>query len=179
MYELRALRPIKKGEQIFISYIPLLQSCSDRREDLRSRYNFACTCPSCSLSPSEISRGDVRRNLLDIRGTIDNPNDESMLNAWIEDVSLPDDHVIAYSLKFVDIMNAEGFVDEQVCRLHYPRLSKAYCALKDAENAKLWAKRTAQIITAIHGDDYGWNKVADSPESTEWWGRRKRRLSCS
>jgi len=54
-----------------------------------------------------------------------------MLNTWIGDVSLPDDHIIAYSLKFIDIMNAEGFIDEQVCRLHYLRLSKAYCALKD------------------------------------------------
>ncbi len=55
-----------------------------------------------------------------MRETIGNSNDESMLNTWIEDVSLPDDHVIAYSLKFVDIMNEEGFIDEQVCRLHIP-----------------------------------------------------------
>ena len=103
-----------------------------------------------------------------------NLNDDSMLNTWIEDISLPDDHVIAHSLKVVDIMNAEGIVLEQICKLHYSRLSKAYCALKDVDNAKLWAKRTAQIITAVDGDDYGWNKVADSPESTDWWGRRKK-----
>jgi hypothetical protein len=179
MYELRALRPIKKGEQIFISYIYLLQSRSDRQEHLQSSYAFACTCLSCSLPPSGISHSDIRRKLLGNRGTIGDPNDDSILNTWIKDISLPDDHVIGQSLKIVDIMNAEGFVDEQVCELHYPRLSKAYCALKDAENAKLWAKRTAQIIMAIYGDDYGWNKVADSPESTDWWGRRKRELSCS
>ncbi|KAF8346577.1 SET domain-containing protein [Amanita rubescens] len=179
MFELRALRPIKKGEQIFISYIYLLQSRSDRQEHLQSSYAFACTCPSCSLPPSGISHSDIRRNLLENRGTIGDPNDASILNTWIKDISLPDDHVIGHSLKFVDIMNAEGFVDEQVCELHYPRLAKAYCALKDAENAKLWAKRTAQIVMAIYGDDYGWNKVADSPESTDWWGRRKRGLSCS
>ncbi|KAF8346579.1 hypothetical protein F5887DRAFT_1073256 [Amanita rubescens] len=174
MYELRALRPIKKGEQIFISYVPLLQSCSDRQEKLQSQYNFACSCPSCSLPPSEISRSDIRRNLLNM--AIGDPNDDSVLNAWIEDISLPDDDAIAFSLKIVNIMNAEGFVDEQVCKLHYPRLSKAYCALKDAENAKLWAKRTAQIITAEDGDDHGWNKVADSPQSTDWWvvGRGRR-----
>ncbi len=94
----------------------------------------------------------------------DNLNDDSTLNTWIENISLPYDHVIARSLKVVDMMNAEGIVHEKICKLHYPRLSKAYCALKDAENAKLWAKRTAQIITAADGDDHGWNKVADSPD---------------
>jgi hypothetical protein len=102
-----------------------------------------------------------------------------MLNTWIEDISLPDNHVIAQSLKFVDIMNAEGIVDKDVCKLHYPRLFKAYCALKDADNAKLWARRTAQMITAIYGDGDGWHTAADSPELTNWWGCRKRRLSCS
>ena len=174
MYELRALCPIKKGEQIFISNIPYLWSRLNRQEHLKSSYDFTCSCPSCSLPPSEISRSDIRRNLLDKQGSRGNPNDDSMLNTWIEDISLPDDHVISQSLKFVDIMNAEGIVDEQVCKLHYPRLSKAYCALKDVENARLWAMRAAQIITAVDGDDYSWNKVADSPESTDWWGRRKR-----
>jgi hypothetical protein len=174
MYELRALRPIKTGEQIFISYVPALWSRLDRQENLQSSYDFICSCPSCSLPASEISHSDIRRNLLDKEVTIGNPNDDSMLNAWIDDMSLPDDHIIAQSLKFVDIMDAEGIVVGQLCKLHYSRLSKAYCALKDVENAKLWANRTAQMITAVDGDDYGWNKVADSPESTDWWGRRKR-----
>ncbi|KAK2465512.1 hypothetical protein APHAL10511_002404 [Amanita phalloides] len=171
VYELRALRPIKKGEQIFISYIPLLQARASRRQDLYSKYSFTCNCPACVL-PSPCS--DVRRNSLRIAAERDHAHDDSTLKAWIEDLSLPDDYVIAKSIKFVDIMNAEDLVEQDIWKLHYPRLTKAYCAIKDTNNAKLWARQTAKLLLAVNGDDCGWNKVADSPESTDWWGRRKR-----
>ncbi|KAF8346575.1 hypothetical protein F5887DRAFT_1179893 [Amanita rubescens] len=174
MYELRALRPIKKGEEICISYVNYLRSRSARQEHLQSSYAFACMCSGCSsIPPSEIPRSDARRGLLEWSRENEDANDDSMLNAWCENTSLPDDYVISDTMKFVNILEEERLIHEYICKMYYSRLTKAYCALKDAKNAKLWAKRMALMVTAADGDDMGWNKVADSPESTDWWGRRK------
>ena len=174
MYELHAIRPIKKEEQIFISYISPLQTRSVRREHMQSLYGFICKCPCCSLPALESARSDGRRNLLRVNLTNGYGDDDADLKAWAKDVSLPDNHIIIESMKFINMMVSENLVYYETCRLHYPRLVKAYCALKDAANAKLWAKRMALIVTAFHGEDVGWSKVADSPELTEWWGLRKR-----
>ena len=109
----------------------------------------------------------------------DNEKDDSDLNAWCEDTSLPDDYVISYIMMFVTMLGEERLFHHNACKMYYSRLTKAYCALKDAKNAKIWAKRTALLVTAADGDEMGlgWHKVADSPESTNWWGRRKRQLS--
>ena len=86
---------------------------------------------------------------------------------------VPDDHIITESMKFINMMVLNDFVEERICMLHYPRLFKAYCALKDVANAKIWAKRMALMAIASNGEDFGWGKVVDSPESTDWWGLRK------
>ena len=179
MYELRALRRIKEGEEICISYVNYLRSHSARQEHLQSSYAFTCRCSGCSLPPSEIPRNDIRRGLLELSRVNEDVNEDSMLNVWCENASLPDDYVISNTMKLVNILEEERLIHEYICKMYYSRLTKAYCALRDAKNAKLWAKRTALMVTAADGDDMGWNKVADSPESTDWWGRRKRRVSRS
>ncbi|KAF8346574.1 hypothetical protein F5887DRAFT_86342 [Amanita rubescens] len=175
MYELRAARRIKEGEEICITYVNFLRGRSARQEHLQSSYAFTCRCSACSMPSSEIPRSDIRRGLLDYSRVNENANDDSMLNAWCENTSLPDDYVIRNTMKFVTILEEEKLIQKDICKMYYSRLTKAYCALKDAKNAKIWARRTALMVTAADGDDMGWNKVADSPESTDWWGRRKSR----
>jgi hypothetical protein len=104
MYELRALRPIKEGEEICITYVNNLRARSVRQEHLQSSYIFTCRCSACSIPPSEIPRSDMRRALLAFIRMKDNANDDSMLNAWCENTSLPDDHVISYAMKFVTVL---------------------------------------------------------------------------
>ena len=174
VYELRALRPIKKGEQIFISYIDNLQTYSARQEVLRSLYKFTCRCPRFSLSPSEIFASDNYRQILAMTLQTNRANDDSALSAWTNDASLPDNYIIAKSMEIIHVMYSDGLVDQDVCNAHYLRFVKAYCALKDARNAKIWVNQMALIIIAIYGDDHGWKKVADVPESTNWWGLRKK-----
>lgn len=175
VYELRAICPIKKEEQIFISYINPLQPRTVRQESLQSSYRFTCRCPCCSLSSPESARSDFRRNLLQTNWVSRDGNDDARLKAWAKDMSLPDDHIISESMFLINVMAEERFIDRRICKLHYPRLVKAYCALKDTANARLWAGRAALIATVANGEDFGWSKVADSPESTSWWGLRKRR----
>ena len=44
---LRALDPIKKGAQIFISYIDVTQTRDERLQELKDRYFFTCQCEKC------------------------------------------------------------------------------------------------------------------------------------
>ena len=173
VYEICAICPIKKGEQIFISYINPLQPRSARRGRLQSSYRFTCNCPCCSLPSPESANSDVGRQLLLMNWANGDADDDAELKAWTKDMPLPDDYVISESMFFINIMTAEHFVDPRICKLHYPRLVKAFCALKDAANATLWAKRAALMATIANGEDFGWGKVADSPQSTDWWGLRK------
>ena len=44
---LRALRPIRKGEELSISYIELALPTSERRRMLQDGYCFHCQCSRC------------------------------------------------------------------------------------------------------------------------------------
>ncbi|CAG8890936.1 unnamed protein product [Penicillium egyptiacum] len=45
----KAMRPIKKGEQIFISYIDTTTPYDIRRNELKERYFFDCQCTKCQM----------------------------------------------------------------------------------------------------------------------------------
>lgn len=47
----RSTKPIKKGEEVCITYTDLLQPTAIRRSELWSKYRFYCCCLRCSLSP--------------------------------------------------------------------------------------------------------------------------------
>jgi SET domain len=52
---LRALEPIVKGEQVFISYITATEDRASRQRDLTQRYFFDCQCEKCSKDESPYS----------------------------------------------------------------------------------------------------------------------------
>ncbi|KAH8701127.1 hypothetical protein BGW36DRAFT_425922 [Talaromyces proteolyticus] len=45
---IKASRPIKKDEQIYVSYIDTTYSVNTRRKELAERYFFNCNCPKCT-----------------------------------------------------------------------------------------------------------------------------------
>ncbi|KAI3882753.1 hypothetical protein MKW92_003002 [Papaver armeniacum] len=47
----RSTKPIKKGEEVCITYTDLLQPTAIRRSELWSKYHFYCCCLRCSSSP--------------------------------------------------------------------------------------------------------------------------------
>ena len=62
-FELRALCPIKAGEQVFTSYISfpvLCERAASRARELQI-WNFTCICPFCTLPPGEQRQSDKRR----------------------------------------------------------------------------------------------------------------------
>jgi len=172
-----AIRPISIGEEICVQYMDLDLPRASRQAQLLTKYSFTCTCWSCSLPAQESLRSDIRRNL--ISSIKSNPEDESELNMWVTNTSLPDDHIIKQSKRVVEMMDAEKIYPEHVWPAHYQRLCKAYCALGDSENARVWAEKAAVMTTICKGDDAGWGKVAAAPQNTTWWGLRTKAIEQS
>ena len=162
-----------RKENRFLFHISILFNLGEDACSPHTVSHVTCNCPCCSLPSPESANSDVGRQLLLMNWANDDADDDAELKAWTKDMPLPDDYVISESMFFINIMTAEHFVDRRICKLHYPRLVKAFCALKDAANGTLWAKRAALMATIANGEDFGWGKVADSPQSTDWWGLRK------
>ncbi|KAJ4377076.1 SET domain-containing protein 5 [Didymella sp. IMI 355093] len=55
-----ASRPIKKGEEFFVSYIGLLSTHEERQKRL-DRYGFRCTCSACAAELATKRASDQRR----------------------------------------------------------------------------------------------------------------------
>jgi len=55
-----ATRKIEAGEEVFVSYIPLLLAAHDRQKQL-DRYGFKCTCSACAQDGTEKIASDDRR----------------------------------------------------------------------------------------------------------------------
>ena len=64
--KLVAIRPIAKGEEVFISYLGLPQdgSKSQRALMMRECYGFECSCSICKLEGRETAISDGRRQLI-------------------------------------------------------------------------------------------------------------------
>ncbi|KAF9265101.1 hypothetical protein L218DRAFT_861597 [Marasmius fiardii PR-910] len=53
-----ALKDIKEGEELSISYIDSRRPRKERIERLEKAYGFTCTCPICSLPSEESKKSD-------------------------------------------------------------------------------------------------------------------------
>lgn len=53
LISLRSLDPIKKGAEVFISYIDHTNPYTVRQAELKDRYCFACECTKCLLGPTQ------------------------------------------------------------------------------------------------------------------------------
>ncbi|KAI0065785.1 SET domain-containing protein [Artomyces pyxidatus] len=167
--EVRASRLIKKGEEVFITYIDNRGPYDVRQRQLQNTYNFTCACPACSLSEAERKRSDVRRSLL---SRIWRSSPDSDVEAWMFDHKLPEDLIIKRFLRYADIMEQEMLSDAQWITIARA-LVMAYSALREVEGAKKWAKKAKEASLAASGKDQGWSEIARAPERTDWWGLRK------
>lgn len=60
MHITTAVRPIKAGEEITITYLDPLAHRADRQERAQSHWGFGCTCPHCSATAEENVESDTR-----------------------------------------------------------------------------------------------------------------------
>jgi len=56
-----ALRPIKEGDEVLVSYLePGLARC-ERRDAIRRKFGFDCACSLCTLHGAELEESDARQ----------------------------------------------------------------------------------------------------------------------
>lgn len=60
MHITTAVRPIKAGEEITITYLDPLAPHADRQERAQSHWGFGCTCAYCSATADEVTESDTR-----------------------------------------------------------------------------------------------------------------------
>ncbi|KAG6884617.1 hypothetical protein C0993_009529 [Termitomyces sp. T159_Od127] len=173
-----ASRPIAADEQVFIAYTPIFESRAERQKVLREKYAFTCTCASCSLPKDLSARSDVKRKILASAYAKLNQQQkehERALKQWIEDLSLPDDHILKPARFLMQLMEEEQAFDSSLWLVQAEIACKALCALSDrAGVVELAQKASAYAKLVLSADHVGWKKVAAAPEKTEWWGLRKK-----
>lgn len=64
-FVVRAIRDIKKGEEILISYIRVIDTRAVRKHELKA-YGFDCNCSVCNLSSAAGKETDTRRRQLSV-----------------------------------------------------------------------------------------------------------------
>ncbi|KAI0071599.1 SET domain-containing protein [Panus rudis PR-1116 ss-1] len=173
--EVRALKPIKKGEQIFAGYTSPLDPRSHRREFLSRRYKFHCMCSSCSLPDEDSKASDARRaRLKAISQDQPGPGYPIPIFAWLSKSDNRDHEIVDRCMEAIHMMEQEQLWDVLVWPAILERLVIVYCCLADAENASFWARKASALFKASNfGDDGGWSAVAERPQKTKWWGARQ------
>ena len=186
---LRALAPIRAGEQVTITYTELTAPRAERREELSRRYKFVCMCQACNRNEADISFSDVNRRLLDLRA-LEVADDEEAFEKWLADgaplqsaamlIKSPED-----VLNAVDNMNGfmraahiyatmehEGFFLHGLWEPVLTRLVKGHSVLQNEDEVRRYALLAASLKQAETGSDGGWAAVVTNPRQTDWWGKR-------
>ena len=100
-FELRAVRDIKEGEELFSSYCDVFRTKIERAEQL-APYGFVCACPGCvgATKETDLLRSELEKRIENIRADH---------HAWMKDRSRP--NVLAASLKLIAEIEKEGLSD--------------------------------------------------------------------
>jgi hypothetical protein len=131
-----AARDIKKGEEITITYVPLLQTTEQRREGL-ANYGFHCECEVCRAHDvgTDHEHGDEKRANIAI-----------LMSALEEQLVNPDKvrkNVLKRAVKLVRAIEEEELADYLAKAYHLA----AFAALRKEmpEKARYWGEKELEI----------------------------------
>ncbi|OCH89503.1 hypothetical protein OBBRIDRAFT_732523 [Obba rivulosa] len=172
--QLRALQPIKKGKQIFITYLGIDQPRANRQRAMLDKFKFKCKCGACSLSGQYARFSDLRRTLILAQAYADLTRTDADVLAWATNPTLPDRMLVDAAELWLNWMIGERSMNDVLLPVIFSRLCKAYAALEDEEAVRKYAKQAAALETAFTGDDGGWHAVAAAPRNNIWWGLRRK-----
>ncbi|KAI0306262.1 hypothetical protein B0F90DRAFT_728351 [Multifurca ochricompacta] len=170
--EVRALRPIARGEEVTMCYVPELEGYASRQARLRDAYGFTCTCELCMRAPPVRALSDHRRSQLEGLTAHYDELPDGRVWAWARDVGAPDDALLGALEEQAVMMERELYVRPEGWLTVARPLVKIYCALGNTVAARRWAVCAASYTRAATGTDGGWEAVARVPEQTIWWGAR-------
>ncbi|TFK90476.1 SET domain-containing protein [Polyporus arcularius HHB13444] len=188
-FVLRAVRPIRKGEEVYISYLHNPATLrKDRQEELLRRYGFVCSCKYCGLTGQESFDSDSNRAIIYIRWD-DRELDEALFAQWLaegapktrptafEELALKLNGFRMAELAWTTMLR-EGCISDNLWEPVLARLVKAHSVLKDEKKVRYYATKAAELAVAFEaGSEREWEAVAKNPTKTDWWGKRNRALA--
>ncbi|TVY17602.1 SET domain-containing protein 5 [Lachnellula arida] len=137
-----AVRPIKQGEEITLSYHAGGPSTT-RKEILKEGFGFDCTCEICSLPAAELKASDsrlIRAQTLD--STIGDP----------ESVRYSPGKVLKNCKTLMGIYEEEGIKDDRLTRLYFDAFQVVNMH-GDQARASVWARRYCEEKKRSAGRD--------------------------
>lgn len=139
-----AIRPIKAGEEITISY-DHGGPASTRRAFLRKSFGFDCECSVCTLPPAELQASDARRLL--IQRLDDNIGDPSRLRKSPE-ICLGDCKSLLKALE----EEFDGHIEGHSSRTYYDAF-QVCIAHGDQARASVFAERSYKARVCCEGEE--------------------------
>ncbi|KAJ5100775.1 hypothetical protein N7456_007077 [Penicillium angulare] len=141
---IHAIRPIKSGTEIPISYDHGGPS-SIRKRFLENSFGFTCTCNNCTLAPLSLQASDKRRTEMQIL-------DEAIGNPFRMMSSPHESLHNCYSLLRVLEQEYDGHAGALIARLYY-NASQICIAHMDQARASILAERAYQDRVICEGED--------------------------
>ena len=190
-YTLRAVDPIRTGQQVTIGYVARYYKHATRQEELLRRYKFQCKCTVCVRPPFERERSDLRRALLYSRSRdVIIKRDDAAFEEWLARgapnrplmklvspsqvmKSLQGDEVDGFNKAKIawSVMEEERWFPEQVWEAVVVRLVRGFAVLEDEAAVRKYALAAVVLKKTFAGTDGGWAAVARNPRQTDWWGK--------
>jgi hypothetical protein len=145
--EIKALTPIKAGEEITISYGKLDLPHVARQQLYQDGWNFTCTCALCEAPTAHIVSSDARRvRFQQLRERL------GSLTAETYDAG----RIVEWEEEVVRISEAEGL--ELLLAEDYERMAYVYAGLGRMTEARTWAERARKSLL-------DWEVVSGGPDN--------------
>jgi hypothetical protein len=136
------IREIAEGEEIFVSFISLLQTRKERQKIL-DPYGFTCTCHACALPATNLTISDKRRTdisralkAFQPQLTLTIPQHPTSFRKALKNA--------ASSLELVELVEQEGLANyyAKVYRI----VAISHARIKDWEKAAVWANKAYEKL---------------------------------
>lgn len=158
---IHAVRDIKKGEEITISYIGHFAAYVERQSILKIKFNFACACELCSLPP------DLRRASDERLATI-HRLDQAILSAG-SNVKLG----LGMVRRMLSLLDDEGTYNSQVYRAYYDAF-QMMAATDDKARAGELIRMALEHARTVEGNDSetvkNFERLTANPTRHMAWG---------
>lgn len=103
-----ASRNIEKGEEITVSYIPLLKTIKERQSRLQ-QYGFTCDCEACQSAAGDKKRMKILDLTNSLEQKVSSPSTKDKTN----------EKMISKSLSLVNMIEEEGLMDYLAHAFHF------------------------------------------------------------
>jgi hypothetical protein len=136
-----ATRRIAKGDEIFVSYIPLLLTQEQRQKHL-DRYGFKCTCEACAQEHAAMEASDDRRTTIS-KAFVDFEPQLTLTSPKTKKATQQARKNARASLKLAELVHEEGLADYYAKA--YRIAAICHARVKDWEPAAIWANKGYEL----------------------------------